>query len=111
MKSAFLILRYGILPLIAVVVVFHFLWEDIRLFLGVVILCGGYLGFSYISLRSRFRRLGFRVVRSSRDTYRYEELFGDRQHRSLDINGEMLVGAPHVIYLPSPSTWQATVLD
>lgn len=111
MKAVLLIVRYVVLPLLVFVIVIHFLLEDIRLFLGAVILIGGFLGIGYFRSRRRFRRLGFRVLRVGRDTFRYEELFGDGQHRSVSIDGEMLADAPHVIHLPSPATWQTAVPD
>ncbi len=106
-KAALLIVRYVVLPLLVFGIVIHFLLEDIRLFLGAVILIGGFLGIGYFRSRSRFRRLGFRVIHYGRDSVRYDELCGG-QFRSIEFGGEMEGDSPHIIYLPSAAIWRDT---
>ena len=108
MNNALVYLRYGVIPLVIVVGILALMWSDTRIFLGVIILAISYLGFCYIRMRMRLRRLGFRVIHHGRDSIRYDELCGG-QLRSIEFGGEMLIGAPHVVYLPPPSTWPHTV--
>lgn len=67
-----------------------------------------WMTYVYFRDRGRFRRLGFRVVRTGRDSYKYEEL-GDDEIRSLPIDGEMRIGAPSVLWIPVDSTWNRLV--
>ena len=60
----------------------------------------------YYSLRSR----GFWVSREGLDAIEYQELQNGRVER-LTIGGEMMVGAPHVVYVPTPEEWQGTMPD
>ncbi len=55
--------------------------------------------------RYRLRRAGYLVARRGRDQIRYEEL-ADGTVRSLMIDGEMLVGAPFIVYLPDRKAWE-----
>lgn len=56
----------------------------------------------------RLRRAGYLVARRGTDQIRYEELV-DGTVRSLTIDGEMLVGAPFVVYLPDREAWEKKI--
>jgi hypothetical protein len=58
----------------------------------------------YYSLRFR----GFWVTREGRDAIEYQELHNGKVER-LTIDGEMMVGAPHVVYVPTAEEWQRTM--
>jgi len=64
------------------------------------------LRITYVYFRdwAKFRRLGFRVVRTGRDSYKYEEL-GEGEIRGLPISGEMRKGEPMVLWIPVDSKW------
>jgi len=55
--------------------------------------------------RQQWIRLGYRIRRCGRDTWVYEERTpGEARH--LEFEGEMLAGAPSVLYLPTPRGWR-----
>lgn len=68
------------------------------------------LWITYVHFRDqrRFRRLGFRVVRTGRDSYQYDE-FGEGEIRNLPIDGEMRVGRPMVLWIPVDSEWNRSL--
>jgi hypothetical protein len=51
---------------------------------------------------------GFWVAREGRDAIEYQELHNGRIER-LTIGGEMMVGAPHVVYVPTEEEWRQTM--
>ena len=53
---------------------------------------------------------GFWATRLDRDAIEYQELRSGRVER-LTIEGEMMIGAPHVIYVPTEKEWQQTMPD
>jgi len=60
--------------------------------------------------RALLRIRGYRVVRTGRDSICYQELV-DGQLRKLIVDGELMARAPHALYIPSDSEWQATTPD
>jgi hypothetical protein len=57
--------------------------------------------------RWEFVSRGYDASRHFRDQVRYVERAPGGTDRELVLDGEMLVGAPHVIYVPSDSRWEA----
>jgi len=54
------------------------------------------------------RQHGFWVTRQGRDAIEYQELRDGRVER-LTIGGEMMVGAPHLVYIPTEEEWRQTM--
>src|SRR6267143_3931481 len=94
-------------------------WLSIVIFLGLIITFFRYAPrfavFTFFSLpfwiaplefrrRRRFRRLGFRVVATGRDSYVYEEVV-DGDIRSISIYGELRSGRPRIIWIPVAAKW------
>src|SRR5687767_14585962 len=90
--------------MIVLCVVVHFLLEDIRVFLGAVILTAMLVVLALIVGKAKNKRdveRGWRVGHVGRDAMYYEEL-RDGTWQRIEIDGEMLVGtAHHVIYFGS----------
>jgi len=51
---------------------------------------------------------GFWAARVGRDAIEYQELRNGRVER-LTIEREMMIGAPHVVYVPTEKEWQQTM--
>jgi|SRR5215831_4549097 len=66
------------------------------------------VGTALLRRRYRLRKDGYLVGPEGRDSIRYDEL-ADGNVRSLIISGEMLTGAPHVVYLPDPESWEKSM--
>ena len=98
------IVRYLVIPMILLCVVVHFLLEDIRFFLGAVILTTMLVVLALIVGKGKSKRdleRGWRVGHVGRDAMYYEEL-RDGTWERIAIDGEMLVGkAHHVLYFGS----------
>jgi hypothetical protein len=63
----------------------------------------------YFVCRSYWLRArGFWVTREGRDAIEYQELHNGRVER-LTIGGEMMIGAPHLIYVPTEEEWRRTM--
>jgi hypothetical protein len=63
----------------------------------------------YFARRSYWLRVrGFWVTREGRDAIEYQQLHNGRVER-LTIGGEMMVGAPHVVYVPTEEEWRQTM--
>ena len=56
------------------------------------------------------RARGFWVTRQGRDAIEYQEL-REGGVEELTIGGEMMVGAPHVVYVPNEEEWVQTMPD
>jgi hypothetical protein len=52
-----------------------------------------------------FRKKGYRAGHEGRDNIYYQEQVGEHI-RKLTIEGEMMIDAPHVIYVPSGNKWK-----
>jgi hypothetical protein len=63
------------------------------------------IGAALLRSRHQLHKEGYLVGPEGRDQIRYQEL-ADGSVRSLTIDGEMLTGAPHVVYLPDSETWE-----
>jgi hypothetical protein len=65
--------------------------------------------FLYFVRRSYWLRVrGYWVTRQGRDAIEYQELREGRVER-LTIGGEMMVGAPHLVYVPTEQEWLQTM--
>jgi hypothetical protein len=62
----------------------------------------------FVRRRYHLRSRGYWVVRQGRDAIEYQEMHDGKVER-LIIGGEMLVGAPHVVYVPTAEEWQQTM--
>jgi len=58
--------------------------------------------------RYQLRKAGYLVTSEGRDQIRYEEM-AEGSVRHLIIDGEMLTGAPHVVYLPDREAWEKSM--
>ena len=56
------------------------------------------------------RARGFWVTRQGRDAIEYQEL-REGGVEELTIGGEMMVGTPHVVYVPNEEEWVQTMPD
>jgi len=64
-----------------------------------------FVGYCYIHTQRRFSETGVSCdEKGAAIAFSYVELF-EGHVRSLDIGGEMLIGAPHVVHLPPASVW------
>jgi hypothetical protein len=86
-------------------------WRDalviVLLPLSLLLLPIGWL--LYFARRSYWLRVrGFWVTREGRDAIEYQELHNGRVER-LTLGGEMMVGAPHVVYVPTEEEWRQTM--
>ena len=63
------------------------------------------LGVATLARWISFHRLGYRFIRSSRDQWVYEELSSAHRLRRLVFDGEMLVRAPHTLWIPDAASW------
>ena len=101
----FVLLPFGVVGLVVGALSFFAarLPSAARLGLGAIVV----LGFaSFAWKRYRFWRLGYRASRWYRDEVRYEEIASDAK-RFLTLDGQMLVGAPHLVYIPEAEAWEA----
>jgi hypothetical protein len=54
----------------------------------------------------KWRRTGYRTRPSGREAWVYEEIDAAGNVRELKLTGELLVGAPSAVYLPSSTEWR-----
>jgi hypothetical protein len=90
-------------------------WLSIVLFLGAVftlyrsfprVTMGIFVGLAlWITVReARARRLGFRVVSTGRDSFKYEET-ADGEIRGIPIYGELMWRSPRIIWIRVAAKW------
>ncbi len=72
--------------------------------LGLVALAAVWLYLGGVRYERRFRQKGYRSGHRGRDEVFYQELFAGAT-RELVIPGEMTVGGPHLVYVPSDREW------
>src|ERR1051326_8830593 len=83
---------FAVLLLLLVILLFPVMWPATELW-------------RYYRLYSR----GYWAKRKGRDSIEYQERHDDRTIRRFEIEGEMMVGAPHAVYLPPEDEWNRTV--
>jgi hypothetical protein len=99
---------FSLTEIIVILAVVGTVWSALR---ANLVLSGAFFALTaaavvgaFLGRRQRLRSAGYLVARHGRDQIRYEEL-ADGAVRSLMIDGEMLVGAPFVVYLPDREAW------